>query len=524
MAEATQDTKPQAPVFGEIAPPPDPLRPRLAAVDAMPFTTILSPTDSILAAKGGIGNLAIYRELLRDDQVASTWSQRRLALTRCDTVVEPGADDDASRAAAEELQAELDAINWDDITDKALFAVFYGWGVSEVMWRPEGDRVRFDRIIVRDRARFRFDRQDKLYLYENAWELMPERKFWTVRSGADNHDDLYGLGLAHSLYWPVFFKRSDIKFWLIFLEKFGAPTAIAKMPAGKMANPEEVAKATAMLRNIATDSGIVVPDDVVVELLEAARSGAGDYGAMHAAMDGAISKIVVGQTMTTDNGSSRSQGEVHERVAQKIVEADSDLLCASFNMGPVRWWFEFNAGAFPGATAPRVYRATEPPEDLNARADRDAKISALGYEPDENYIRETYGEGWVKKSAPVQAPGMNPFGGMPGQPNPIGNVADPAQFAEGELAALQAMKAARRADQDALADAAVAFAEQYQTITGRRVGQILEAAEFAEDYQTFRARIDEILAEVPPVETAEKVVNGNVFARLMGALRQQRKT
>lgn len=525
MAQAPQDTntQPQTPVFGEIAPPPDPMRPRIVAADASPYTTILTPTDSILASKGGIGNLAIYRELLRDDQVASTWSQRRLALTRCDTVVEPGADDDASKAAAEALQDELDAVNWDDVTDKALFAIFYGWGVAEVMWKPEDGRVKFDRIIVRDRARFRFDRQDRLYLFENGWELMPERKFWTVRSGADNHDELYGLGIAHSLYWPVFFKRNDIRFWLVFLEKFGAPTAVAKMPAGKMADPQEVAKATAMLRNIATDSGIVIPDDVVVELLEAARSGAADYGAMHAAMDAAISKIVVGQTMTTDNGSSLAQGQVHERVAQKIVEADSDLLCGSFNAGPVRWWFEFNAAAFPGATMPRVYRATEPAEDLNARADRDKKIAELGYEPDENYIRETYGEGWTKKQAP-QAPGLNPLTGMPNASPGFGNVADPAQFAEGELAALQAMKAARRADQDSLADAAVAFAEQYQTITGRRVGQILEAAEFAEDYETFRRRLDEILAEVPPVETAEKITRANVFARLMGAFRQQRKT
>lgn len=41
------------------------------------------------------------------------------------------------------------------------------------------------------------------------------------------------MGLAHYLYWPTFFKRNGIKFWLIFLEKFGMPTAAAKLPPGQ---------------------------------------------------------------------------------------------------------------------------------------------------------------------------------------------------------------------------------------------------------------------------------------------------
>ena len=45
--------------------------------------------------------------------------------------------------------------------------------------------------------------------------LLPGRKFWQFSVGANHSDNPYGLGLAHSLYWPVFFKRSDIKFWLL---------------------------------------------------------------------------------------------------------------------------------------------------------------------------------------------------------------------------------------------------------------------------------------------------------------------
>jgi len=442
----------ERPKFEELAPPEDPLKPikRLTA-GAAPYTTVLQTTDNILRSKGGIENLKIYRELLRDDQVSAVWTQRRLALTSCETIVEPGADDPLSQQAAAELEAEIKSMAWDDVTEKMLFSVFYGWGVAEIIWRPNGERVSFDRIVVRDRSRFRFDIEGNLYLWAmtGGWQLMPARKFWTITTGADNHDEPYGLGLAHSLYWPVFFKRNDVKFWLMFLEKFGMPTAIAKVPAGMITDPDTIQSAISMLQQIATDAGVVVPDNVVVELLEASRTGSADYSGMFDAMNAAISKIVVGQTMTTDAGSSRAQGEVHERVAQKIVEADSDLLSSSFNQGPIKWWTEWN---FPGATPPRVYRQTEPQEDLARRAERDKVIAELGYSPTEEYILNTYGEGWEKR----QAPAINPFAMLTRQ-DP-GN-ADPEQFAESpELAALAALRAARRGDQQALVDAAARFA------------------------------------------------------------------
>lgn len=536
MTENDTKIPPAPPAEGEIARLEDPAHPLM--LDSLratePYVTLLNPTDSVLNSKGGIANIQIYTELLRDDQVSATWGQRRLALTACETVVEPGADDALSKQAAEALQAELDGMPWDNITDKQLFAVFFGWGVAECMWKPAEPgsltpSVSFDLsrggIRIRDRARFRFgaDRTLNLWTSGSGWRVMPDRKFWSVVSGGDNDDQLYGLGLANALYWPVFFKRNDIKFWLIFLEKFGMPTAIAKLSQGQIASQEKdsagrttVQRAIAMLRQIATDAGVVVPTneqgEPIVELLEAARSGAADYKSLHAAMDAAISKIVVGQTMTTDNGSSKSQAEVHAGVAQKIVESDSDILCGTFNAGPAKWWCEWN---FPGAKTPRVYRHTKPPEDLSARAERDSKIYALGFEPEDSYILETYGPGWKKRQAPVVAPGG--FGGPPG-------AAGAQQFAEGETAALAALMAARRGDQQSLVDAARHFSEQYQTLLGRQVAEIFNASEAAGgDPDLFRERLNELLEKGPSVESVDNLTRASFFARMMGALRQQRR-
>lgn len=500
------------PKGGEISPPEDPLKPLTNRSEtAVPFVTMLQPeNDTVLVSKGGIENLKIYKELLRDDQVSAAWGQRRLALTKCEMVCEPGAEDAASKAAAEALQAELHEINWDDVTDKQLYAVFYGWSIAEIVWKPNGEagRVSFDRIIVRERSRFRFDREQRLYLWRSnaGWVPMPDRKFWVLRSGGDHHDDPYGLGLANAVYWPVFFKRNDIKFWLVFLEKFGMPTVLAKMPAGQVDDPLQRQKAIEMLRQISTDAGVVIPDNVVVELLEAARTGKADYADMYDKMDKAISKILVGQTMTVDDGSSRAQAQVHAEVSETIVEADSDLLCGSFNDGPVKWWTEWN---FPGAKPPRIYRHTAPPEDLNERAERDSKIKSLGYEPTEKYILETYGEGWEKAPEPKIDPLARPARAG-------------ANFAEGEAAALAALRVARRADQDSMLEAAQEFAEQYQTVMGRQVGELLQAAEISGDAETFRRRLDELLEQGPTPEQVIPLTRASFFSRMLGTIRGQR--
>ena len=69
---------------------------------------------------------------------------------------------------------------------------------------------------------------------DGTLDLMPDRKFWTISTGAEHSDEPYGVGLARSLYWPVWFKRNNVQFWLIFLEKFGMPTVAALVNAGTL--------------------------------------------------------------------------------------------------------------------------------------------------------------------------------------------------------------------------------------------------------------------------------------------------
>lgn len=364
---------------------------------------LAKPQDAVLAAKGG--GLELYEEVLRDAQVYSCLQQRRLALVSREWEIIAGADDKASRKAADFARELVGAVGFDRLTSMMHYGVFYGYAMAELLYARDGANWTIDAIKVRKARRFRFGKDGRPRLLTKDARMdgieLPERKFWAYAAGADTDDEPYGLGLGHVCYWPAWLKRNGIKFWAVFLEKFGAPTAVGKYGAG--ASVEEQKKLLQAVAAVQSDSGIIIPDGMMIELLEATRGGTVDYLGFHNAMDAAIAKVILSQTMTTDNGSSLAQGQVHADVKAEVVKADADLICGSFNRGPLAWLTQWN---FEGAAAPKVWRVMTEPEDLNLRADRDLKLYQMGFTPDPDYVLETYGPGWARRA--MAEPAIDP--------------------------------------------------------------------------------------------------------------------
>lgn len=462
---------------------------------------LLAPQDTVLQARGA-GNYQIYREVLRDTQVASTFSQRRLAVVARPWEVEPGGKRAIDRAAAEHLREQLTRVRWDRSTNGMLYGVFYGYAVAELLYGVDGGYVTLDAIKVRDRRRFGFDGEMNLRLQTmsqpNPGERVADRKFWHFCTGADHDDEPYGLGLAHWLYWPVFFKRNGLKFWLIFLEKFGQPTAKGSYPGS--ATAEEKTRLLNALQAISTDAGVIVPEGMGIELIEAARSGTADYTALYDRMDQAISKVVLGHTGSSDATPGRLGGEdnAHD-VRQDLVKSDADLVCESFSHGPARWLTDWN---FPGAQYPRVFRQIDEGEDLDMRSQVDERLHGMGYEPETiEQINETYGGRWKKKVAAVTPPA-----GGAGVPDKAA-----IDFAEAPAAVAAAV-----AEQLALQTGAEQLAAQWQELLGPRVNELMAFAEESGDLVTFREHLVEILKGPPSPQVVESLERAGFTARLMG--------
>ena len=396
---------------------------------------LLLPWDSILRARGN-GDVLIYEAVLSEPQVAAALQQRRLALVNCEWQVDAASDKAVDKGAADFLRDQLHRVGWDAVTGLMHYGVFYGYAVAEVIYGREGRYVTLDAIKVRNRRRFRFTPKGELRLltYQNmlTGEPCDAPYFWWFATGADNHDEPYGMGLAHWLYWPTLFKRQGVKFWMIFLEKFGMPTVLGFYD--QAATPAEKQQLLAAAKAVQTDSGVIMPQGMMLQLLEATRGGTVNYETLIKTMDEAINKTIIGQSMTSESRGGQYKSEIQMEVRQDLIKADGDLICESFNLGPARWLTHWN---FPNAQPPRVSRIVEQPEDMLRRAQQDQTVAAMGFKPSLSYIEEIYGGQWIEVAAAAtpQAP-------------PVSASQTSAMFAEGappDTPALQADQLARDA-------------------------------------------------------------------------------
>ncbi|RLM23654.1 portal protein [Brenneria alni] len=435
-----------------------------------PWVGALALSDDSVLRHRGAPDLQIYREVLNDDEVKSSYTQRQDAVISREWKIDAGGERPIDIEAAEAMREQIDAVGWDRVTRLMHYGVFYGYAPAELIYGTRANLLWVDDIRVRDRRRFRFSPGGELRLLTPgnmfAGEPCPPPYFWHFCTGADHDDEPYGLGLAHWLYWPTFFKRNGLKFWMIFLDKFAMPTVVGKHPEG--ATEEQRRKLLELTRAIAADSGVIMPEKMLVELLSAARSGTADYQSLYNAMNEAIRRVTVGQ-ISSSGGASKGIGgdeSLQADILKSIAKSDADVICESWNRGPGAWLTELN---FPGAAVPRVYRVFDEQEDLAKRAERDKNITeTTGYRPTLASVIETYGGEWEPK--PVETPRQ------PAEP------AAPVQLAESST------------EPDAPALMAQRLNTELQPATDTWINQIRELVDSVESLEQLR---DELVTLLP---------------------------
>ncbi len=373
----------------------------------------LQSRDEILARRGVGRGLEIYQDLKRDPHVKGVLRKRSLAVVARQASVTAASDRPEDIAAAELVTAAIDGFSFNRFTAGMMDGVLNGYAVGEIVWEANEINGRSwimpAKIPVRNPRRFTFDRQLKLRLLTPAHRVdgieLPDRKFIVLRYGEEETEDPFGLGLGNALFWPVFFKRKGIAFWFKFVERFGQPTQLGKHPIN--ASPQEKRTLLEAMAALSSESGVAVPEGMMIEFLEAAKGGSiNTHKDLCAYMDGQISEAVLGETLSTNIGSSgsRAASETHNEVRQELTDADCELVSDTLKETLCKWIIEIN---MPGAGIPRIERDYAEEEDLNTRAERDKNITEMGFEPDEEYINATYGgpKGkWTKKAAPGSGP------------------------------------------------------------------------------------------------------------------------
>lgn len=485
------------------------------------YGTVLPNNDDTLQQRGGAKGLKIYDELKRDAHAGAVLGKRKLAVTSRPWIVEPASDAPADVALAQLVEQALKHLRFNSVCKRLLEATLKGYAVSEVIWEIRDGRILPANVIARDARRFAFGVDGSLRLRTPGnmieGEPMPPRKFIVHRRGADD-DSPYGSGIGGMLFWPVFFKRNSITFWLTFADKFGSPTAVGKYPNG--AGEAEQRTLLEALQALSQDAGVTVPEGMVIELLEAQRSGSVDtYEKLVRYMDEQMSKAVLGETMSTTAaaaGLGSTQASVQNDVRLEVAKDDGDELDETLNDTLVRWIAFYNA---PTAGLPRVRRVFEEPEDLVRRATRDKTLSDMGWEPSEEYMLETYGPGWTKK-APAPAPLVPGF--TPGLPPTTAGDDGGAEFAD-EAPALQQARGFNAQRQLAIDAGARALAAQWQPLTKSSVENLLGMLEETGDLATFRERMSDLLSAAPDEQVVEAVARATFAGNILGRGRAQPK-
>ena len=142
---------------------------------------------------------------------------------------------------------------------------------------------------------------------------------WCIEAGKP-----YDLGLLLKCAPQALSKKNMLAFWDTFGELFGMPIRIAKTTSR---DQKDIGRIEKMLTDMGAAAWGLFPDGTEIDIKETTRGDA--YNVYDKRIDRAnseISKGILNQTMTIDNGSSLSQSAVHLDVFENVIEADADFL------------------------------------------------------------------------------------------------------------------------------------------------------------------------------------------------------
>ena len=230
------------------------------------------------------GNYDIFDEMRTDDQISALLTLKKFFILNGDRDIQ--CEDEKIK---DFLEMNLDYF-YDGFFEKALFNILscidYGYSLTEKIFAYEdvpefGKKIILKKLKTRPPHSFEFDQDDKGNIINIRQDqskgadikIDPKKMIHYVYQM--EFDNPYGKSeLNMGVYRAWWSKNAIIKFWNIYLERFGMPTAVGKYPTGRIANLADFKKT---LKNLQAKTSITMPTDFEVQLLQAASSGSDGY-------------------------------------------------------------------------------------------------------------------------------------------------------------------------------------------------------------------------------------------------------
>lgn len=262
----------------------------------------------------------IYRDVAVDLHLSGCMQQRRdYVLSRSFKIAKADGTEDADAATF------FDQIWFKQLMRYCLESIYWGYSLIELgdVINEEG-RMGFTDVTLFPRKHVIPEKGRVVLDKSQDWTAgidyrQPPYADWLIEAGQP--DD---LGLFLKAATQTISKKNCMSFWDTFAEIFGMPMRIAKTTSR---DPKDQTKIEAMMDKMGAALWGVFPEGTDIQVVETKQGDA--YNVYDKRIDRAnseLSKLVIGQTMTLENGSSQSQSETHLKVFSKIVESDGDMI------------------------------------------------------------------------------------------------------------------------------------------------------------------------------------------------------
>lgn len=245
----------------------------------------------------------LYEDLLLDNVLCDAIDKRITAITNAEITF---TRDDKSVPEIDDL---MDTPEFELVIEEILRAKFWGGSLLEFEFTDQGV---IPHVVPRKHIR---PEVGEIAIEEGDERGVPYRD-----SDFFLEVDTKGLGLILKAAPYVIYKRNNVGDWAQYAEIFGRPSRTVFYEAYDEAMRIETARA---LASAGGGMDMVMPKGCEVDIKPAAAGGDGSvFDRLRGACNEEILIGILGQVMTTLDGSSRSQGEVHLEVQEGKHKAD----------------------------------------------------------------------------------------------------------------------------------------------------------------------------------------------------------
>lgn len=260
--------------------------------------------------------IQLYQEIIQDDAVSSHLNDILLEIQG--TEFEIGTFDKNGKFNPDTAKAELLKAEWfSEVIRNIIEAEMQGFTLMEVIAKPVEQYTTDDiqliprHLVIPEKGMVRTRAQVNLNLIDYTQPAYSNR---LLKIGSRTEK-----GAFNNIALLYIYKKNALAYWANYQSKFGIPPVIVKTDLENTAKTDSL---VSFLQEMRSNTFSLVGFDDEIAILNGVTADA--FSTFQELIDRCDQRIAIrleGQTMTTQDGSSRSQAEVHERKGDKLFIA-----------------------------------------------------------------------------------------------------------------------------------------------------------------------------------------------------------